>query len=131
MNPPSGDIAAYLAGQGLGTLGGTSSWAINASKEPAGPDNCITVYDSSGFAPDPDNGVYEPSMQLRIRGNSYPIVYAKAEAARDALITPKGFTQGGSAYVGVWQQGSIESLGYDDNDRAVLVLNFNILRQEA
>lgn len=131
MNPSSADIAAYLAGQGLGTSGGTSGWSIRAAKEPASPDNCITVYDTSGFAPDPDNGVYEPSVQVRVRGNSYPIVYAKTEAVRDELITPKGFTQGGTRYVGVWQQGSIESLGHDDNDRAVLVMNFNILRQEA
>lgn len=131
MNSPAHDIAAFLAGQGIGTFAGTADWGIYVSKEPAAPDNCITVYDTPGFEPDPDNGVFYPAVQVRVRGNGYQEVYARSEAARDELIIPKGFTQGGTRYVGVWQQGSIESLGYDDNDRAVLVMNFNIIRQEA
>lgn len=131
MNSAAGDTATYLVAQGVGTLGGVSGWSINVSKEPTAPDTAITLYDTSGFAPDPDNGVYHPSLQVRIRGNGYQAVIAKAEAILAELIVPTDVVIGTTNYIGWWQQGSIESLGYDDNDRVIVVINFNITRQEA
>ncbi len=130
MNAPAFDIAQYLQAQGQGTIAATTGWGIYGSKEPTSPDTTITVYDFSGFAPDPDNSLYAPSVQVRVRGIGYTTVYAKAESVRDTLIEPSDFTINSVKYIGVWQQGSIESLGYDDNDRVILVMNFNIIRQE-
>lgn len=131
MNSAAADTATYLDTQGAGTAGGSTGWTIRVSKEPTSPDDAITVYDTSGFVPDPDNGVYHPSIQVRVRGNGYAAAYAKAEEVRDILITPTSVDIGTTNYVNWWQQGSIEHIGYDDNDRALLVLNFNITRQEA
>jgi hypothetical protein len=130
MNSAAADTASYLDAQGIGTFAATSGWAIYVSKEPTAPNDTITLYDTVGFNPDPDNGVYNPSMQIRIRGNSYPVIYAKAEAILAELIVPAGVVIGTTNYLGWWQQGSIELIGYDDNDRAIMVLNFNITRQE-
>lgn len=131
MNSTAHDIGQYLAAQGLGTFGGTSGFGIYVSKEPTAPDDVITLYDTSGLVPDPENGVFAPAIQIRVRGNGFQAVYSKAEAVRDELINTTDITQGGTRYLELWQQGSIEQLGYDDNDRLILVMNFQTIRKAA
>ncbi len=133
MNSAAVDTASYLASQGAGTFGGLTGWAVYVAKEPTLPDSTITVYDTAGFLPDPDNGVFMPGIQIRIRdsANDYRTAYSKAEEVRDILIYPTDVVLGGTTYIGWFQQGSIEQIGFDDNDRVIVVLNFNIIRQEA
>lgn len=128
MNSPAVDIAQYLQDNAAGTIGGTSGWSINVSKEPATPDNAVTIYDTGGFGIDYDANIYQPTIQIRIRGNGYLNVHAKAEEIETLLIAPKSFTKN-SRYVGAWQAGGYESLQYDENDRAIIVMNINLMRE--
>lgn len=129
MTSPAADIASYIQTAGEGTIGAASGWSINVSKEPATPDTTITVYDSGGFGSDYDANIYQPTIQVRVRGNGYLAVHAKIEAINELLIAPKGLTVNTTRYVGAWQPGDIESLGYDENDRVILVSNYNLIRE--
>lgn len=128
MNSPASDIMQLLSDNAVGTIGGGSGWSLNVSKEPASPDNTVTLYDTGGFGNDYDANIYQPTIQVRIRGIGYPTVYAKAEEIEQILIAPTSFTKN-SRYVGAWNAGGVESLGYDDNDRAIIVMNFNLMRE--
>ena len=129
MTSPAADIANYLETSGAGTIGASSGWSINVSKEPATPDTTITVYDSGGAGDDYDANIRQPSIQIRVRGNGYLATYTKIDAINELLIAPKGFTVGAVRYVGAWQPGGFESLGYDENDRVILVSNYNLIRE--
>lgn len=129
MNSPARDIVDYIVAQSLGTLGAASGWGVYLAKEPTAPNTTITVYDTGGFNPDIETGGYRPTVQVRVRAHDYVTAYAKAAAIQAALLAPKGFTQGGTHYVGVWQEGDITTLGYDENDRILLVANYSIYRE--
>lgn len=128
MNSPAVDIAQYLEDNAVGTIGGSSGWSINVSKEPAAPNDTVTIYDTGGFGIDYDANIYQPTVQVRVRGTSYISVHAKIEEIELLLISPKSFTKN-SRYVGAWQAGGYESLQYDENDRAIIVLNINLMRE--
>lgn len=125
MNPPSRDIAALLQAAGIGTF----ATDIFVAVEPAAPDACLTVYDTSGASAWPDVTMYESTFQLRARSPSYPDAYAKLAAARDALILPTTVVVNSARYVGIWLVNEPGSLGRDDNNRHRLVANFRLLRQ--
>lgn len=129
MNSPSVDIIDYLESLSVGTVAATSGWSLNASKEPSEPDTTITIYDTPNAPSDPDNDLFNAACQIRLRGHAFETVYNKAEEVRDALIDNTGLTIGGTLYVGFWVTNGPETLEYDDNDRVILIMNFNILRQ--
>lgn len=132
MNPASLDIAQRLAAQGHGTFAGAATWGIFVAKEPQAPDGTVTVYDTSGESPDPDSDYWRPSVQVRVRHNDYLVAFAKMEELVNELTTDTlSFEINGTRYVGVYQFGSPQFLAFDDNDRAILVANFNIVRQTA
>lgn len=50
-HPPSQIVQNLLIGEGLGVraaVGNETNWPVFYSKEPSSPDNCITVYDTTG-----------------------------------------------------------------------------------
>lgn len=125
------DIIDHLAAVGEGSVGGTSRWSLNAAREPARPDGTVTVYDLEGWGTaDPDNALHHPAVQVRVRDHDYRTAYDKAIAIRDALTVLGGFTVGANRYVGGWALSEPSSLGYDEEDRARVVLNVNLLKQE-
>jgi len=128
MNSAAADVMSYLSDNAVGTIGATSGWSLNTSKEPATPDSTVTLYDTGGFAADYDVNLYQPTIQIRVRGHNYQTVYAKADEIEALLIGPKSFTKN-SFYVGAWNPGGFESLGYDENDRAIIVMNINLMRE--
>lgn len=129
MNSPARDIADYIIAQSLGVLGATAGWGVYVGKEPSSPNTTITTYDTGGFNPDYEIGAYRPTVQVRVRAHDYLTAYAKCAAIQAALLAPAGFTQGGTHYVGVWQEGDITTIGYDENDRILLVANYSIYRE--
>lgn len=124
------DIVDHLAAIGEGTVGGSGQWSLHAAREPAHPNETVSVYDTEGRTPDPDNGLYHPAVQVRVRHRDYRTAYAKAVAIRDAMTALGGFTVGANRYVGAWPISEPSSLGYDEEDRARVVLTVNLLKQE-
>jgi hypothetical protein len=128
-NSPAHDLALYLDASGVGTFAGTSSWAIAAGREPIAPDDAVTLYDTPGPGPtDDDQDLFEVTIQVRVRSNSYPAAYAKQVAIRDLLILPNFITADTSRFRGVFMTADIAGLGRDDNDRHLLVANYTALR---
>jgi hypothetical protein len=133
MGAPSVDIKDVLVTASVGTFASTSGWSIRISKEPTSPDSTITVYDTGGFEPSAKWLLDFPTVQVRVRGDKldYVAAYAKIQAVKDALLGLPRQTVNGTVYVGVWQEGDIFSLGYDDTDRPLLISNFRIAREPA
>lgn len=131
MSSPAVDLAGHLVTEGEGTLGGSEAWSINVSREPATPDSTVTLYDTGGFQPDPDCGLEEPSVQVRVRSNSYLVAFAKMESVKNSIIGPNSLTLGGHKYLGLRGDGDVTSLGYDENDRVILVFNLIMMREAA
>lgn len=129
MNAPCVDLAQYLAALGgIGAIGASSGWAISQGREPAEPDNTITIYDTGGTDPFVDAEMYEPTVQVRVRANSYVAAYAKIQEVAQALIVPTARDINDAHYVGIWQVGGVVSLGNDANNRTRLVVNFKMKR---
>ena len=131
MNIPSVDIKDMLeSDSGLGL-----SFAENLfiGKEPAIPDNTITIFDTYGFPPqvtlDRVNNYYYPSIQIRIRNNSYKI---GLELAQDIVISLHGRAQeswGGVLYTSIRCMSGPALLDYDNNDRPRFIINFDLQRR--
>jgi len=119
--------AEFAASEGV--FAGTTGWPINVSREPATPDDVITFYDTGGFQPDPDCELEEPTVQVRVRANGYLPAYEKMAAVKKKLIGPDAVFIGDYKYLGLRGDGDVTSLGYDENDRVILVFNLNMMRE--
>lgn len=68
---------------------GEREWPVHAKSEPDKPDNCITIYTTSGQ--DDGQSVHDGSLwahygwQFSIRSKTYDVGYAKANAVRNFL----------------------------------------------
>jgi hypothetical protein len=79
MKSPADDLAGFLESKGIGSRRATAGWNISVGTEPAAPTTAVTLYDTGGGAPDTGElDVFNPTVQVRVRGNSYPEAYAKA-----------------------------------------------------
>lgn len=130
MSAPSHELAIYLDAQGVGTLGGTTGWRLQANLEPSTPDQVITLYDTGGSAPRLyDDELRQPTIQVRVRGNNYADAYAKQEEVFDILNAIINQDIEDHFYVGVWMQTDIIQIGPDDNNRPRLTANYSIERE--
>lgn len=124
-------FADLLVTAAVGTLGAETGWSINVSREPASPDTCITLYDAGGFPPNPQWKINYPSVQVRVRGakNGYSDAYDKAEACMNALLGLPSQDIGDTRYVSVAMKGFINAIGYDEDNRPILTINFGAITE--
>ena len=122
------DVAEYLEDQGIGTRGAASGWAIFIGKEPSSPNNTITVYDTGGAMGNPDQ-LYDPTIQIRIRGHDYSGTYAKAVEIRDDLVVNTDRVVGDWHYAGFFLISDIAKIDTDENNRDVFTINFRLMRE--
>lgn len=122
MSSPAIDIKDVLVSHGVGVFGQT----LFVSREPTKPNDVVTVYDTGGFDPEP-NDYLRPTVQVKVRNHDYSAGYAKAEQVRD-ILHEATFTQGGFRYMGIWVMSDIAHIGYDSNDLALFTINFRIHR---
>ncbi len=131
-NPPSQDIAAILAAAGIGTVAATSGWAIFESRLPDGtnvPDTVIAVIDSpAGRDANPKLALDYPAVQILVRGakDDYRAAHAKAVAIKDELLGKDPITQANTNYRGFHMRGDIGLLDYDESDRPLITMNFEL-----
>lgn len=131
---PAVELRDFLAAEGVGTVAATSGWSLSATLEPAGPDTVITLYDTPGPAPvSYAIELRQQGVQVRVRApaNDYAGAYAKQVEAFRALNSITNQVIGQGFYLGVRLVGDIQSLGRDDNDRHLLVANYQIQRGPA
>jgi hypothetical protein len=130
MNAPSIDIKDWLeANSGLGLVFATN---LFISREPSMPENTVTIYDTSAGADKPDmegaSILYENSIQIRIRNKSYETGWALADSIKDVLSPISNTTINSTKYLSIFHQNGPFVLEWDDNNRVILIMNFNIER---
>lgn len=79
---PARVIQQLLVDLLLGNAYNSSTWPVFSAQEPDLPDNCITVYDTSGERngrTNPDSEVQtKHSFQVRVRSTTHDVGFAKA-----------------------------------------------------
>lgn len=131
MNPPSEDIKDILAG--TSSLALTFGTDLFVSEMPAEPNECVCLYDTGGEDPDPEYDYERPTVQVRVRGarGEYKAAHELAQAIRNILNGEHNYTINGARYIGIWGVGDILFVGYDDNHRPLVTVNFRIHRTNA
>ena len=128
MNPPSEDICDILEQSSV--RAGTFGTDLFISKMPSSPDACVCVYDTGGEPPTLPYSYFKPTIQVRVRGiiSGYQSAWDKAKEVMDALHGVSNETWNGSRYIMIACMSDIIFVGYDDNNRPLLSMNFTIHR---
>lgn len=130
MNSAAHDIAAFLATSGVGTLYGTTKWAINHNGEQIDPADTITVYDTGGPGPDTDElDIDQPSFQVRVRAVSLAEAYDKHVEISNLLIYAP-VVAATSTFSLIVQTSRPVNLGRDDGNRHIMTANYTGRRTE-
>lgn len=131
MNPPSEDIKDIL--EGTSALALTFGTDLFISEMPPDPGQCVCVYDTGGESPETDYTYQRPTVQVRIRGarGCYQEAHNFAQSIRDTLNGEHNYTIDGTRYLAIWTVGDVLSVGYDDNHRPLLTINFRLHRTNA
>jgi hypothetical protein len=131
MNAPSEDIATILAADS--SLGLTLTTNLFVSEMPKEPDECVSVHDTGGYDGEADYVYQRPTVQVRVRGEkgAYQTAHGFAQDIRDLLHGLANYTTGSTRYVGVWCEGDVIAVGYDDNHRPLFTVNFRLHRTDA
>jgi hypothetical protein len=111
-------------------FGATRNVFLN--KEPANPINCVTIYDTPGFAPylGLDTVGYEyPSVQIRVRNDTQKNGWDLVEKIKNSLHGLHGITVNGTLYSSIACANGPALLEWDDNGNCVFFCNFNIQRR--
>jgi len=86
MNPASEDVKDMLIDSDLGLTFATD---LFIGKEPANPDDTVTIFDTPGGAVgrtlDVGADMEEPAIQIRVRNNGYMEGYAVAKNIQELL----------------------------------------------
>lgn len=113
---------ARVVANSLNNIAGT--WFVGVAREPAEPQNCITVYDTGGQAPDTDQlDIIRANIMVRVRSQDYEDGQAMAVNIRSWLPTQ---TPAGS--FGVVPTSEVSHAGFADNDAYLFTVNFTVFR---
>ena len=134
MNPSSKDIADILSAESALDL--TFATNLFVGREPATPDNCVTIFDTPGKPPEltlggkTDPGYFYPSIQIRVRNNSYVNGWTIINIIKEVLHAVTRETWNSTEYVLIRCTQEPFLLDWDENNRARLVSTFEIHRKE-
>ena len=132
MNPPSEDVKDILESS-VAATGLTFGTDLFISSLPDSPDHCVGIYDTGGIEPEHNYTYFRPTFQITVRGkkqSGYREAWKMAETVRNVLMAIHNETWNSTVYVGIWAQTDILFVGYDDNKRPLLTVNFRIHRTE-
>lgn len=133
MNAASIDIKDMLIAESLGLeFDDPIARNLFIGREPAKPDNIITIFDSFGRPAQltMDNARYEyPAVQIRVRNNDYRIGWALANDIYLSLHGRAHETWGDSLYEVIYCTGGPTLLDWDDNQRVRFIINLNLQRR--
>lgn len=133
MNPSSIDISTLLEADS--NLGLTFAANLFVGKEPAFPDNCVTVFDIPGDAPlltltgKGGGDYYRSSVQVRVRNNDYSIGCKLIHDIQEYLHGINGVIESGTKYLLIQSADSPFLLDWDKNNRVRFAATFSICRK--
>lgn len=122
------DLAEYCAVEGIGVIGET----LYYSHLPNKPDDCIAIYDTGGWAKDPDITRADLTFQFMFRAASYDESQILIQKIKDWFIPdgiPKKLFHIGPYYIHLVQplQSEPFHLGQDQNGRDKFTWNFTFI----
>lgn len=130
---PAAQGAGILAARSVGTVT-TGAWPIKVGRMPTTPDAAIAVYDTPGETPEVKWLLDRPGIMVMVRGavDDYAGAYSKAVEIKDVFLgtDPIDITCG-DRWDGVTMLGDLNGLGYDDNSRPLITMNFRVLLERA
>lgn len=128
---PSEGVKDILVSAGIGVFASQSAteWSIRISKMEPKPDKMIAIFDVPGLPPQPGLDINYPALQIVVRGTpaGYVDSYAKAQRIVDELLGRDTETRGGDIWASVTMSSDIINLGYDDNERPMWSMNFQLI----
>jgi len=120
------DIRTYLEQQGLGVFGEDLFIGVMPSK----PDNCIVLFEYAGEPMDlVDSHLEYPSLQVLVRNTDYPAGRQKIEEITKTLHGVSEQIINGTRYLLIQARQSPFFLEWDENERAIFVVNFRIIKE--
>lgn len=129
MNPSSVDIKDKLVAESLGLVFATN---LFIGKEPASPENCVTIFDTPGRPPevffDASYTYNYPSIQIRVRDNNYLDGWELLNNIKGVLHNEGPETWNDTVYTSIVCIQEPALLDWDENDRARFVATFDIQR---
>ena len=132
MNASSEDIKDMLVADS--TLGLTFNTNLFIGKEEKTPRNCVTIFDTPGYAPDlglTNQGYKRPSIQIRVRNANYIAGWNLIELIEESLHGRAQETWNGTLYTVIYCSSGPAHLDWDDNGNARFIINFNLQRRSA
>ena len=132
MNAVSVDVADMLvADSGLGLTTGTN---LFVGKEPTGPKNVVTIYDTYGFPPQvtlagKGEDYYYPSFQIRVRNIDYRTGYNLAHDIMVSLHNRASEVWNDTLYTVITCISDVSLMDWDDNGLCRFIVNFNAQRR--
>ena len=132
MNNSAEDIKDMLVA--VSALGLTFATNLFIGKEEKTPRNCVTIFDTAGYAPDlglTNQGYERPSIQIRVRNGDYTTGWNLIEEIKTSLHGRAQETWNGTLYSVIACSGGPAHLDWDDNGNARFIINFNLQRRSA
>lgn len=131
MNSTADDMKDLIEAESeLGLVFATN---LFVGREPASPDNCVTLFDTPGFGPmmslDGMNNYHYSSFQVQVRNRSYPVAYGLIYNIVAALHGRGNEEVGGTRYLSIACVSDPYLLAWDENGRVHLGANFNVQRR--
>jgi len=130
MNPASVDIVEMLEAESA--LGLTFSTNLFIGREPAKPDNCVTLFDITGQPPQltlTDYSYYSPAVNIRVRNKDYVTGWALINDIMISLHGRNHETWNGTLYTVIRSMSDPALLNWDDNQRVRFILNLIVQRR--
>jgi hypothetical protein len=133
MNSAGKDICSLLDSDS--SLGLTFATDLFLGREPATPDNCVTVFDIPGDAPQitlqGKSGIeyYNPSVQVRVRDIDYMTGWELLFDIQAFLHGINGQTEASTYYSLIRAVDAPTLLDWDENNRARFICTFTIQRR--
>lgn len=131
MNPASVDIKDMLEGDS--SLGLTFGTNLFIGREPATPNNTVTLFDTGGDRPDLFMNRLEqyerPALQIRVRNTTYATGWKLINDIKDSLHGRAHETWNDTYYSVIFCYTDIAFLDWDNNNRVRFVVNFSIQRR--
>jgi hypothetical protein len=132
MNAASKDIALNIL-DGESSLGLTYATDLFYSRLPADPAVCVSVQDNVGSGPtlslkQSTSNYHYSSVNVQIRDIAYDSGYETAQKIVELLHGLHGQTISGTKYLLIRSLDDVGLLYYDENDRPVFSVNFEVQR---
>jgi len=130
MNNSAEDIKDMLVA--VSALGLTFATNLFIGKEEKTPRNCVTIFDTPGYAPDlglTSQGYERPSVQIRVRNANYTTGWNLIEEIKTSLHGRAQETWNDTLYSVIYCSSGPAHLDWDDNGNARFIINFNLQRR--